>query len=66
MGKFTFGKIQCNKFKYTGLNNGLKEDGTILIDQNNYIQNLQPIISDKSADKSVKLSKKMCSRTIEH
>ena len=59
MNKFTFGKVQSSKFKYTGLNIDQKPGGTIYIDQNDYIQSLQPIIIDKPSDKSEKLTKKM-------
>ena len=59
LNKFTFGKVQCNKFKYTGINIEQKENGEILIDQNDYIKNLQPIMLDKPADKNEKLSRKM-------
>ena len=59
MNKFTFGKVQSSKFKYTGLNIDQKPDGTIYIDQNDYIQSLQPIIIDKPSDKSEKWTKKM-------
>ena len=51
MNKFTFGKVQCQKFKYTGLNIEQKEDGSIFGDQNEYIQILEPILVDKSVSK---------------
>ena len=59
MNKFTFGKVQCQKFKYTGLNIEQSQDGTIHLDQNEYIQSLQPISIEKPVDKNKKLSKYM-------
>ena len=40
--RFTFGKIEYNKFKFTGLNIEQKEDG-IYVDQTEYIQSIKPI-----------------------
>ena len=54
--RFTFGKTEEKKFKFTGLNIEETNDG-ILVDQNDYIQSLQPIKIDKLAGKEEKLSK---------
>jgi hypothetical protein len=56
IGKFTFGKIEIEKFKFTGLNVQQTEEG-ISVDQNEYIQSIKPIKVDKFADKHAKLSK---------
>ena len=40
--RFTFGKIEFNKFKYTGLNIEQTKDG-ISVDQVDYIQSIKPI-----------------------
>ena len=40
--RFTFGKIEINKFKCTGLNIDQKEDG-IYVDQCEYVQSIKPI-----------------------
>ena len=56
-GRFTFGKIEFQKFKFTGLNIEQKNDG-IYIDQNEYIQSIAPIDIDKAMDKNEKLSAK--------
>ena len=53
--KFTFGKIEIEKFKFTGLNVQQTGEG-ILVDQNKYIQSIKPIKVDKVADKNAKLS----------
>ena len=42
LNRFTFGKIESKKFKFTGLNVEQTEEG-IFIDQNEYIQALKPI-----------------------
>ena len=55
IGKFTFGKIEIEKFKFTGLNVQQTAEG-ILVDQNEYIQSIKPIKVDKFADKNAKLS----------
>ena len=55
IGKFTFGKIEIEKFKFTGLNVQQTSEG-ILVDQNDYIQSIKPIKIDKFADKNTKLS----------
>ena len=54
--RFTFGKIECRSFKFTGLNIRETKDG-IMVDQNEYIQSLQPIKIDKLNDKDEKLPK---------
>ena len=54
--RFTFGKIECNNFKFTGLNITQVKDG-ILVDQNDYIQSLKPISIDGSFDKDEELPK---------
>ena len=54
-GRFQFGKIELKKFKFTGLNIEQTDDG-IYIDQIDYIQSLQPIKTDRFADKCEKLS----------
>ena len=56
-GRFTFGKIELQKFKYTGLNIEQNEEG-IFIDQNEYIQSIKPIEIVKCKDKNEKLSAK--------
>ena len=58
MTKFTFGKIESEKFKYTGLNIAQKEDGTIYVDQIDYIKSLTPITIDKAVNKNTKLPQK--------
>ena len=55
IGRFTFGKIEVENFKFTGLNIQQTQEG-ILVDQNEYIQSIKPIKNDKSADKNTKLS----------
>ena len=52
--KFTFGKIEMEKFKFTGLNIQQTKDG-IFIDQDSYIRSIKPIKLDKFCDKSAKL-----------
>ena len=42
--RFTFGKTEYSKFKFTGLNIDQQEEG-IYVDQIDYIQNIQPISS---------------------
>ena len=42
--RFTFGKIELNKFKFTGLNIEQTKEG-IFVDQIEYIQSIQPISS---------------------
>ena len=44
--RFTFGKTEYSKFKFTGLNIDQQEEG-IYVDQIDYIQNIQPISSYK-------------------
>ena len=56
MSKFTFGKVESKKFKYIGLNVEQRDEG-IFIDQNEYIQSLQPIEIEKAVDKNAKLPK---------
>jgi len=53
-GRFNFGKVETNKFKYTGLNIEQTEEG-ICVDQIEYIQSLKPIISKRVADKDDRL-----------
>ena len=55
IGRFTFGKIEIEKFKFMGLNIQQTTDG-ILVDQNEYIQSIKPIEIVKVADKDMKLS----------
>ena len=55
IGRFTFGKIEVENFKFNGLNIQQTQEG-ILVDQNEYIQSIKPIKIDKSADKNTKLS----------
>ena len=59
MSKFTFGKVESSRFKYTGLNIEQTEEGTILVDQIEYVLSLKPIEVGKSYDKNKKLSKKL-------
>ena len=56
LGRFTFGKVEWSKFKYTGLNIRQTSDG-IFVDQNDYVQSIQPIGIDKLASKEEMLSK---------
>ena len=56
-GRFTFGKIELHKFKFTGLNIEQTEDG-IYIDQIDYIQSLKPIETQRVANKDEKLNNK--------
>ena len=54
-GGFKFGKIELQKFKFTGLN--IKPDrDSIYRDQIDYIQSLAPIQTPRVADKNEKLS----------
>ena len=57
IGRFTFGKIEFGSFKFTGLNIRQTPEG-ILVDQNDYVQSLEPIKLDKVADKNEKLANK--------
>ena len=57
MNKFTFGKVESKNFTFTGLKIEQKNDA-IFIDQDEYIQSLEPIIIEKAIDKKEKLSKK--------
>ena len=54
-GRFSFGKIELNKFKFTGLNIEQKNDG-IFVDQIEYIQTLKPIQTNRVANKDEKLN----------
>ena len=54
--RFTFGKIETENFKFTGLNILQTSEG-IFVDQNEYTQSIEPIKIDKFVDKSTKLSK---------
>ena len=56
-GRFKFGKIEIEKFKFTGLNIQQKDDA-IFIDQDDYIKSLEPITVEKVANKDEKLSTK--------
>ena len=56
VSRFTFRKIEYGSFKFTGLNIKQTSEG-IFVDQNEYIQSLEPIKLDKFADKTEKLSK---------
>ena len=56
LGRFTFGKVEVGNFKFTGLDIKQNDDG-IYVDQNDYIQSLEPIKIDKFVDPSEKLSK---------
>ena len=56
VGRFTFGKIEMEKFKFTGLNIRQTANG-IYVDQNEYIQSIKPIKVDKLTDKDTKLTK---------
>ena len=56
-GRFTFGKIEVESFKFTGLNIVQKEDG-IYIDQNEYVQSINEIEVKKNMDKEAKLTPK--------
>ena len=40
---FTFSKFEENKFKYCGCNIAVEEDGTITLDQNDYIEKLEEL-----------------------
>ena len=40
---FTFSKVEENKFKYCGCNITVEKDGTITLDQNDYIERLEEI-----------------------
>ena len=54
--RFTFGKVECRNFKFTGLYIRDTKEG-IMVDQNEYIQSLKPIKIDKFTEKTEKLSK---------
>ena len=53
---FHIWKIEYGSLKFTGLNIKQTSEG-IFVDQNEYIQSLEPIKLDKFADKSEKLPK---------
>ena len=48
-GRFTFRKIEIESFKFTGLNIQQDEDG-IYVDQNEYIQQIEPVIIEKNCN----------------
>ena len=56
-GRFTFGKIEVESFKFTGLNIVQKEDG-IYVDQNEYVQSINEIEVKRNVDKEAKLTPK--------
>ena len=56
--RFTFGKIETENFKFTGLSIQQTSSG-IFVDQNEYIQSIKPIKVDKLVDKNTKLSKEL-------
>ena len=56
-GIFTFGKVEIESFKFTGLNIVQKEDG-IYVDQNEYVQSIKEIEVKRNVDKEAKLSGK--------
>ena len=53
---FTFSKFEENKFKYCGCNITVADDGTITLDQNDYIEKLDELFVEK-IDESTELSK---------
>ena len=57
VGRFTFGKIELGNFRFTGLDIKQTDEG-IFVDQNEYIQSLEPIKIDKLVEPNEKLSKK--------
>ena len=57
LGRFKFGKIENEKFKFTGLNIQQNKN-EIVIDQDDYVKSLEPISIDKASNKDEKLSMK--------
>ena len=53
---FTFSKFEQNKFKYCGCNIAVAEDGTITLDQNDYIEKIEELVVE-DIDESIELSK---------
>ena len=53
---FTFSKFEENKFKYCGCNITVVEDGTITLDQNDYIDKIEELVVE-NLDESTELSK---------
>ena len=53
-GRFSFGKIEMEKFKFTGLNIQQK-DGAIFIDQDDYVKSIEPIANEKVGNQNEKL-----------
>ena len=53
---FTFSKFEENKFKYCGCNIAVAEDGTITLDQNDYIEKLEEL-DVENVDESISLSR---------
>ena len=47
---FTFSKFEKNKFKYCGCNITVEEDGTITLDQNDYIERIEELAIENSDD----------------
>ena len=56
-GRFTFGKIEEQKFKFTGLNIEQTKEG-IYVDQIDFIEALEPITTKRVANKDEKLNAK--------
>ena len=54
--RFTFGRTETGRFKFTGLNIELKRDG-IQVDQIEFIQSLKPIPCKRIGQKNEKLNK---------
>ena len=54
-GRFTFGKIEEQKFKFTGLNIEQTKEG-IFVDQIDFIKALEPITTKRVANKDEKLN----------
>ena len=56
--KFTFGKVSRRNFKYTGLQIHQKEDFSIMVNQNDYISEMDEIVSIPDGKQEEALEKK--------
>ena len=54
---FKFSKIESNKFKYCGCNVTVKENGTIELDQDDYVDNLEKLEIPEDDGDSIEISK---------
>ena len=56
LSRFTFGKVESGSFRFTGLNIKQTSEG-IFVDQNDYVQSLEPIDVEKLVDPKESLPK---------